>query len=206
MKKLLLVAAIAICGAANAQAEKGSWVISGSTTLGFNNVSSKVKVDGESFDGPKTTSFNVTPAFGYFVANNFAIGLDLAFKSTKNENTDYFNGESFDYDTKDNTVIVMPTGTYYFKSASKVMPYLGAGIGYFSSTTKFSSNLSNDFDAKTTVDGLAWGANGGLVYLVTPSIGIDLGVGYINTSSKEGDVKTITNTFGVNAGFSIFIK
>ena len=206
MKKLLLVASLAICGALSAQAEKGSWVISGSTSLGFNNVSSKVKFNGGSFDGPKTTSFNVTPAFGYFVANNFAIGLDLAFKSTKNENTEFFNGETFNYESKENTVIVMPTGTYYFKSASKVMPYLGAGIGYFSSTNRFSSDLSSDFDSKTTVDGLAWGAKGGLVYLVTPSIGIDLGLGYINTSSKEGDVKTVTNTFGVNAGFSIFIK
>ena len=64
MKKLLLVGAVALFGAMNAQTEKGSWVIGGSTTIGFNSKSSKVKYNGQSVDGPKSTSFNITPSAG----------------------------------------------------------------------------------------------------------------------------------------------
>lgn len=206
MKKLLLVGAVALFGAMNAQTEKGSWVIGGSTTIGFNSTSSKVKYNGQSVDGPKSTSFNIKPSAGYFVANNVAVGLDFGFTSTKNESTEYFLGEQYDYESTFNTFIVMPTATYYFKSASKVMPYLGAGVGYFSNTTKFPASSFNNDETKFTTDGLAWGAKGGIVYLVTPSVGIDLGLAYVNTSNKEGEVKIVTNTFGVNAGFSFFFK
>lgn len=206
MKKLLVLGAIALFGAMNAQAEKGSWVISGSTTLGFNNVNSKVKYNGQSVDGPKSTSFNITPSVGYFVANKIAVGIDFAFTSTKTENTQYFFDQEISFENKSNTIVVLPNATYYFKSASKVMPYLGAGIGYFSNTTKYPSDFTGGGDVKYTVDGLAWGAKGGLVFLITPSVGVDLGLAYINTSNKEEEVKTVTNTFGVNAGFSFFFK
>ncbi|WP_312821996.1 OmpW family outer membrane protein [Epilithonimonas sp.] len=206
MKKLFLVGALALFGAMNAQTEKGSWVISGSTTIGFNNTSSKVKYNGNSVDGPKTTSFNIKPSAGYFVANNIAVGVDLSFTSTKNESTQYFFDQELNFESKSNTVVVMPNATYYFKSASKVMPYLGAGIGYFSNTIKYPSDFSSNEEVKETIDGLAWGAKGGVVFLVTPSIGIDLGLAYVNTSNKENDVKNVTNSFGVNAGFSFFFK
>ncbi len=206
MKKLFLLGALAFCATINAQTEKGSWVVSGSTTIGFNNTSSKIKYGTVSYDGPKVTTFNITPSAGYFVINKLAVGMDVAFTSTKSKNTEYYSGESLNYETNSSTVVVMPTGTYYFKSASKVMPYLGAGIGYFSNTTKFSSDYYSSLDTKTTTDGLAWGAKGGLVLLITPSIGVDLGLSYINTSSKEGEIKNITNSLGANAGFSFFFK
>lgn len=206
MKKLFVLSALALVGLANAQTEKGSWVVSGSTNIGFNNSTNKVKFDGRSVDGPKTTSFNITPSVGYFVANNIAIGVDLSFTAAKTTNTQYIFDQEVSFDTKSNTIIVMPNATYYFKSASKVMPYLGAGIGYFSNTTKYPSDFSTNNEVKFTTDGLAWGAKGGIVFLVTPSVGIDLGLAYVNTSDKEDDVKNVTNTFGVNAGFSFFFK
>ncbi len=55
MKKNLLIGAFALLGfAASAQTEKGSWVVGGSTSIGFNNVSTKVKSDNTTFDGPKS--------------------------------------------------------------------------------------------------------------------------------------------------------
>ncbi len=207
MKKLLLVGAVALFGTVNAQTEKGSWVVGGSTTIGFNSTSSTVKYNGQSTDGPKSTTFSVTPSAGYFVADKIAVGIDVGFKSVKNESTDYIFDQAYTFESKQNTLVIMPTASYYFKSNSKVMPYLGAGIGYFSTTTKFpGSPFSSDGEIKVTTDGLAWGAKGGIVFLLTPSIGIDLGLAYVNTSNKENEVKNVTNSFGVNAGFSFFFK
>ncbi|MEG0762171.1 MAG: porin family protein, partial [Chryseobacterium sp.] len=65
MKKLLLAGAVALFGLSNAQMTKGDWVISGNTGAGFNSMSTKYKAEGESEDGPKVSSFSVSPSVGY---------------------------------------------------------------------------------------------------------------------------------------------
>ncbi len=196
MKKLLVLGAVALFGLSNAQTEKGSWVIGGSTTLGFNNVNTKVKYNGNSVDGPKVSTFNITPSVGYFVANNIAVGLDLGYTSMTTKQTVL----GTEYKTTNSIFKVMPTATYYFKTGdSKLLPYLGAGIGYASNTEKEDNH-------SYTYDGLAWKVKGGITYLVTPQVGIDLGLAYDQFSNKDNNVTTNVNTFGVNAGFSFFFK
>lgn len=203
MKKLFFAGALALFGAMNAQTEKGSWVVSGKTGLGFNSVNTKYKVEGKSYDGPKVSTFSITPSIGYFVIDNLAVGLDLQFVSTKTT----FKNDQFDMnvDTKNSTFTVMPNATYYFATGSSFRPYVGAGVGYGSVT---STELYND--KETTKGGLAWGAKGGFVYLLNSTVGLDLGVGYNSLSTKETvqntEVKTNTGGLGVNLGVSVFFK
>jgi outer membrane protein len=57
---------------------------------------------------------------------------------------------------------------------------------------------------------LAWKVKGGVTYMATQSLGINLGISYDQFSNKETvmntEVKTNIKTFGVNVGFSYFIK
>ncbi|KMQ67265.1 membrane protein [Chryseobacterium sp. FH2] len=206
MKKLLLAGAVALFGLSNAQMSKGDWVISGNTGLGFNTQSSKVKVNGESEDGPKISNFSITPSVGYFVIDGLAVGIDLGF----NSNTLKQDGDK----VTNSTFSVMPTATYYFQTGSKFIPFVGAGIGYASNKTKYSfANSIIDpllFDGDTTTDGLAWKAKAGVTYLATQSLGINLGLGFDQFYTKDTyyntEVKTTTSNFGVNVGFSYFIK
>ena len=194
LKKLLLTFALCAFGIVNAQTEKGSWVIGGSTTLGFNSASSKIKAEGESYDGPKISTFNITPSVGYFAIDKLAIGVDLGYTSI----TTKIDSEK----EKSSLFSVLPTATYYFKSDSKLMPYLGAGVGYGSNKEEF-ENVSY------TTDGLMWKAKGGVAYLITDKVAVDFGVSFNQFSSKEDDFgvdyKTVVNTFGVGAGLSIFL-
>ncbi|MDY3548608.1 outer membrane beta-barrel protein [Riemerella anatipestifer] len=187
MKKLFLVGAVALFGAMNAQTEKGSWVVEGKTNLGFNNVSTKVKYDGKSYDDGKVSTFNISPSVGYFVMDNLALGLELNFLSAKSG------------DETNSTFSLLPNATYYFSTGSQFRPYLGAGVGYASTTSKY-NNLSS------TVDGLAWGVKGGGVYMLNKTAGINIGLGYNQFSTTNNDVTTTVGTFGVNAGFSLFFK
>lgn len=203
MKKLLLAGAVALFGLSNAQMTKGDWVISGNTGFGFNNVTTKVKAEGQSADGPKISTFSLTPSVGYFVIDRLAVGIDLGLTSA----TTKYEG------TKSTTTSfsVMPTATYYFTNDSKFVPYLGAGIGYASVKNKGEVNFMGlSSSDETTTDGLAWKVKGGVTYMATQSLGINLGVSYDQFSNKETymgtDVKTKVNTFGVNVGFSYFIK
>lgn len=203
MKKLLLAGAVALFGLSNAQMTKGDWVVSGNTGFGFNNVTTTVKAGGESADGPKVSTFSITPSVGYFVIDKLAVGIDLGLTSatTKYEGTK----------TTTTSFSVMPTATYYFANDSKFIPFLGAGIGYASVKNKGEMNvLGVSASDETTTDGLAWKVKGGVTYMATQSLGINLGVSYDQFSNKQTimntDVKTNVKTFGVNVGFSYFIK
>jgi len=199
MKKLLLTGAVALFGLSNAQMSKGDWVISGNTGMGFNSVDTKTKVEGQSYDGPKVSTFSVTPSVGYFVIDKLAVGIDLGFTSiTTKEAGDKSTISSFS---------VMPTATYYFANSSKLVPFLGAGIGYASNKTKDTHSGTTD---EYTADGLAWKVKGGVTYMATQSLGINLGVSFDQFSNKDTvmgtEFKNTVNTFGVNVGFSYFIK
>ncbi|MEY8760789.1 OmpW family outer membrane protein [Chryseobacterium tongliaoense] len=203
MKKLLLAGAVALFGLSNAQMTKGDWVISGNTTLGFNNVSTTIKAGGESVDGPKVNTFSATPSVGYFVIDKLAVGIDLGFTTA----TTKFEGLK----ATTTSFSVMPTGTYYFVNDSKFVPFLGAGIGYASVKNKGTGDFMGvPTSNETTTDGLAWKVKGGVTYMATQSLGVNLGVSYDQFSNKKTymntDVKTNVKTFGVNVGFSYFIK
>jgi len=200
MKKLLFTIALCAFGIVNAQTEKGSWVVGGSTTIGFNSVGTKVKADGDSYDGPKVSTFNFTPSVGYFVMDKLAVGLDLGYTSITTKDSD---GEFYEDEKVTNSVFtVLPTATYYFNSGTKIMPYIGAGVGYGSNKTKVDSY-------SYTVDGFTWKAKGGIAYLITDKVAVDLGVSFNQFSNKEEEYgyeyKNIINTFGVGAGLSIFL-
>jgi len=199
MKKILLAGAVALFGLSNAQMTKGDWVFSGNTGLGFNSIDTKTKVEGQTYDGAKVSTFSVTPSVGYFVIDKLAVGIDLGFTNlTTKEDGDKTTISSFS---------VMPTATYYFANSSKLVPFLGAGIGYASNKTKETfAGTSTEY----TADGLAWKVKGGVTYMATQSFGINLGVSFDQFANKETyfatEYKNTVNTFGVNVGFSYFIK
>lgn len=203
MKKLLLASAIALFASVQAQTEKGSWVVSGKTGIGFNSATTKYSAQGHSVDGPEVSTFSVTPSVGYFVIDNLAVGVDLGFTSTK---TTFKNSDlDVNYEDKQQLFSILPNATYYFATATKARPYLGAGIGYGSLTA--SDIFSGD---QTTKGGFLWGVKGGLVYLLNSTVGLDLGVGYNSFTTKQTEsgveLKTTANTLGVNGGITLFFK
>lgn len=150
---------------------------------------------------------------GYFVADNFALGLALEYKSTiTKQDLEIFDpiitgGFTTDYlKTTQSILSIVPNATYFF-SKGKTRPYLGTGLGLASIKNK--SNFTSD-DAFSNTEsnntGLIWTASGGLIFLITPTIGLDLGLGYANYTFKEKDLKTSSGAFGANAGINIFLN
>ncbi|MNK09122.1 hypothetical protein D3C87_270720 [compost metagenome] len=193
MKKIILLLTLAagLNVAANAQTEKGKWLVSGSTNVGFNSVSTKYKANDQSADGPKVNTFNVSPSVGYFVVNNLSIGLGLDYNNTSTK-------EVGDDRMSSSTFTVMPTATYFFTKNTSVKPYLGAGAGFAAYKEKYGSVSQSN-------NGFAWGVEGGLAYFISPKIAVDLGLGYGQVSVKESGVTINANTFGAKVGFSLFL-
>lgn len=207
MKKLFLFTCLAIFGTLTAQTEKGRFVISGETNLGFTSTSVKYTYGRITEEGPKTTSFNISPSVSYFVIDNLAIGLEFDYRtSTTKQQREYYSDYGYDLidlKTTQTTVSVLPTATYYF-SKGKLRPYIEAGIGF--ANTKLKEEASNYGEYESNSDGLVWGAGGGLAYFITNSVSFDFGLGYSEYTYKEEDIKITTGAFGVNVGISVFLK
>lgn len=207
MKKIIAFGTIVLFGLTNAQMTKGDWVVSGNTSVGFNSTNAYTKVNGSKYGETKISAFSVTPSVGYFVADGLAVGIDLGFNNvTTKENSNKTIISSFS---------VMPTAHYYFKTGTKFIPFLGAVIGYATHKIKYDFDGSSIdplllLETETVTDGLAWKVNGGVTYMATKSLGLNLGLGFDQFYTKETysgiDYKTSRNTFGVNLGFSYFIK
>lgn len=180
MKKIILTAIVVLGFTfANAQTEKGKWLVSGSTSLSFGSSNTTFKADnGQTEDGPKTSSFNVKPAVGYFVAENFTIGLAADFSSDTTKD----DGDK----STTSSVSIIPQVGYYF-GKSKVKPFLNAGLGFASVSTS---------DSDISPSGTAWGINGGVAYFVSKSVSFDFSVGYQSVSLKI-DETIVSPSFNV---------
>ena len=186
MKKLLFAAiAVFTFGAANAQEggtggfSKGNIFVSGG--LGFNSTK-----EGDF----KTSSVEFSPAVGYFVSDNIAIGARLGIASGKEDNgiaenkASSFGAEVF--------------GRYFWTPASQFSLFgeLAVGMG----STKFEPEVGPEEKSQT------FGVNAGVGvnYFISNQFAIEAGwagLGY-NTDDNGGDGAEETNSFGLNIDLS----
>jgi outer membrane protein len=222
MKKLSLLAMLSFFSIASAQTEKGTFLINGTTNLNFVSNTLKAKSSNETYNILKTKTLDLSPGASYFVLDNFAIGLNLGIKRNVNDeskklihdlNFTFNNDLAYLVDSKsiETTFTAIPNATYFF-SKGKIKPFVNAGLGY--SRTQFEKNtlfenlqekLFSIEKIKTKSNGLIWEASGGVLFLISPSIGFDVSLGYANYSYKNQGVKYISSAFGANAGINIFL-
>lgn len=207
MKKLLLLAMLVFAGTANAQTEntpteKGNWIIGGATNLKFMSTKPVSKQNGVSEDGQKTSNFTLTPTFGYFVIDNLSVGMDLELSVQKSK--EYTGYEGLE-DIKSTIFSVLPSATYYFATDSKALPYIGAGAGYAVAKNKI-GNIGNE-----PTNFFVWKIKGGMSYMITKELAVDLGLSYNQLSTKFNypngiNQKVLIKNFGANIGFNIFLN
>lgn len=190
----------------SAQTEKGSWLVGGGTGIGFNHQKAKYKFDGFKSDGPKISNFGLGVTGSYFIADNWALGADVDF----NTNTTKTKYEGYGTDKYTvSTFSIMPTIAYFFETPGGALPYLGAGVGFSSTSNKYDGD-------KETHDGFAWKGKGGIMFPLFPSLYVDLGLNYGQAYSKidvdggfedkSNKIKVNQDTFGVNLGLIFSIK
>lgn len=194
MKKLFFVASLSLAFMSlSAQTEKGNWYFGGDTSLGFASTNAQAESDGKTVGDKYTVSkLSFKPSANYFVIDNLSVGLGILFESTTEK-------DGSDSDTTSTTAI-LPTGTYFFKTESSVVPYVGVGAGLMS--------VSSGDQDEDKYSGFAFGANGGLAYFVNNSVSVNLGLTYLNSSlknKKESKNVIKSGAFGVSVGFGIFL-
>lgn len=182
MKKLLLTltAVSAIAFASHAQTEQGRTIVGGQ--LGLNTSSVKDSDD-------KSTNFSIAPEVGYFVSDNFALGLGVGYSWAKQESTD-----------SEHTLgafTVAPFGRYYKGEGNvKFFGQLSVPMAW--------GTLKSDGDKTGTTANYGVELAPGIAYFPTNKLAIEFKVRglYYNNGSVKDEIdggKVTTNSFGLNA-------
>jgi len=115
MKKLIVMAAVALSLNAEAQTDKGDWMVGGNICFRTNK---------------NNSNFSFSPNAGYFFARNFVAGANL---QTDFEKTG---------DIKSSTVGLGPFARYYFGEGA-FKPFAVTEFNYLLLSTKYNGNKTN---------------------------------------------------------------
>ena len=171
-------------------------------SLGFTSIKHKSDADGyEEPEADKFTSFNLMPRVGFFLVDNFALGLDFSYTSLS-----YKDGTDDDKSSI-STFGAGPFIRYYFP-VEKVSPFVEGDLIFGSSKSKWEPSGGETNESKTGL--FAWGAGLGVAFPLGDVAALDLLVGYNSYSQKdkednENNNRTVMGTFGVKFGFLIFL-
>ena len=84
-----LILALGVGLIANAQTEKGTFLVGARTILNAGVVEHSVVINNVTSLSERITRFSLTPSAGYFVKNNLALGVELDISLSKTKDYDY---------------------------------------------------------------------------------------------------------------------
>ena len=188
MKKLLLMAAVAVFGLSNVNAQDENTTggfaqgdVYASGTVGFNSTSQ---------DEAKSNNLSFSPAVGYFISENIALEFNLLVGSSKQE-----FGSAEDKQSQFGAGL---GATYFFTPSDQFSFTLGAGVSYVNS--KSEPNGGTETKNDTFAIAVAPGVN----YFVSDCIALRASIGALSYASSKADFDgaEAVNSFGLNLDLS----
>jgi|JI9StandDraft_1071089.scaffolds.fasta_scaffold179892_2 hypothetical protein len=161
---------------ASAQTEKGSMITGTNVGISYTSQDSL-----HSFD------MNFNPNFGYFVANNFMMGMSVGIGITSDNKAKKLKNRLFI-----NTSFA-PFVRYYFLK-EKWRPFLYARFGYFGTTLISNGNTSSS-------DGLTGEGGVGINYFFNKNAAFEATLGYRGTRTTG---QSLNSRFGLGLGVQLF--
>lgn len=188
MKKILLSAiAVMAFGFANAQESTG--------TVGFKQgdifATGSIGYGSEKTGDFKTNQFNFSPKAGFFVTDNIAIGVQLGYTSSTEEQP----GEG---DVNSNTFEVGAFGRYYFTPARNFSFFGQLSLGYATQKTD-----QDGVPGESKSNGVNVGLAPGISYFVSEHIALEATFGLLGYNTVKPDVDGAESTDSFNIGANL---
>lgn len=155
------------CTVVRAQTEKGKFLLGGGSTLSFNTSNAKWEGDDESY---KSSNIDFAPRFGYFIADNLAVGLELPVWHYWSDND------------KSTSIYCGPFLKYYF-GQNRFRPYLSGATEFGKDKSEYT--YSDGDVSESTVRSFRYSVGGGLGLFISEHTAIDLGIVYIHEDSRD---------------------
>ncbi|RYY19079.1 MAG: hypothetical protein EOO36_06635 [Cytophagaceae bacterium] len=197
MKHIFLTAAL-VGSAWVAQAQKSSFYVGGQA--GFNSTTTTVDNNGISATTSKLNNYSFSPEVGTFLTNQVQLGVGFTFSGSKQE-TPYTVGASA------STSINRYGGTVYsryFFGEGNFRPFVGVNVSVLpGNSTVESGGVVGTTTKYSTLD-LGANLNAGFGYGLTKRLAVvgsfgTFGFQRSTSNQKDGNIKTTTNNFGLNA-------
>jgi outer membrane protein W len=193
MKKIILsAAALLVFGFANAQDKAES-----NGGKGFSNgdvfVTGSVGYSSETTGDVKSNSFTVSPAVGFFVTENIAIGGMIGYESSTGDQD--ISGEGDFFEVKTNTFSIGAFGRYYATPASDFSFFGELGLAYATSKSE-----ASDLDIESKANGFGVAVSPGVSYFISSNFALEATIGALSYSSMKPDFDgaEATNNFDLN--------
>jgi hypothetical protein len=152
---------------------------------------------------PQNTQWNVAPSIGYFLFDNFTLGIGLDYTSSSETRQGLPK-------TKDDDLLFGPFARYYFPFADKAL-FLQGNFGFGTS----SDNLNvNGVDQNINTNIFAVGAGPGFTIFSNDGIGLEALVKYnyakstfdIDLNGVKTSTTTKTNQIALSLGLQIYFS
>ncbi|MEB0263148.1 MULTISPECIES: hypothetical protein [unclassified Mucilaginibacter] len=181
MKKLLLTAitSIFIFGAAQAQIGKGHKFIGGSFNFSYDEDGTSQNYNFDSgvtrYSNYKTTNFNISPEFGFFIGDKWTIGIQPGYSRVSGTETSNFYSattpaSNYSYTSKYHTDILgLAVNLRYYCMINEK-------LGFYPQMGVSTSHLANDFSNGH----FAAYAGPNVVFFPSSKVGLNMGFGNIS--------------------------
>lgn len=187
MKKTLLILGVMAIGV-SAFAQQGSKWLGGA--LSFNS--------DEDAAGLKSSGFSISPRFGYYLNDKWAIGIGLGYSTSSVEN-------SATSETTTSGIGIVPFIRCNCVEAGKFVFFGQAELGYTSYESEFTTQVGPaNVSTKTDYSATGLSINPGVAYNINESFAVELIMPNIfDYYSYSGDRDGSGMSFAFNSGYSI---
>jgi outer membrane protein len=186
MKKLLLVGALALFAAVNAQETSTEGFAKGSTFI-----TGAVGFSSTSTGDVKENQFTVSPSVGYFVTPNIALGARVGFDNATND-----NGVT---KAELNTFTAGVFGRYYWMPASRFSIFAELGADYVN--VSYDNGVAGS--SKSKANGFAAELAPGISYFLSSNFALEAKVGVLGYGSVKPDYAGAESTDNFNVGVNL---
>ncbi|TNE59523.1 MAG: hypothetical protein EP344_08455 [Bacteroidetes bacterium] len=180
--------------------ERGNFLVG--SAIGFSSNTSTISQSSGQGEGPESFQWNIAPHVGYFLFENFAlgVGLDYTFSREKQPNEDK---------NDDSDLLFGPFARYYLPFGGDKAVFLEGNFGFGTS----SDDLIIEGEPQSiSTDIIAFGAGPGFTIFSNDAIGIETLFKYnyarsrFNTteSGVTTETTTKTNQFAVSLGIHVY--
>lgn len=175
---------------AQAQTEKGRWLVGATGTASFD-------LNDDAF---KQTIVLLSPAAGYFVANNVAIGAAAPLVYARSKSSGDFLSQAASFG-------LSPFVRAYLGKSATVKPYLHGQVGVTGTSSK-SSGFGRDGSESSS--SFLYGGAAGLAFFLNEHSSFDVNLAYTGGSSQGNNsglllAGTYPKTLTLNVGFQLFL-
>lgn len=164
-----------------AQTTQGRLIIGGETQLNFNSKESEVKSNGSPEDLGNTTRIGLSPKVGYFIADGFAVGIEVPLESISYPNQS--NTSNF-YLKKEKSFAVTPFIRGYI-GQNNIKPFLEFKAG-FGKRTQYAKGPWEDVELN--INTFQYAFSGGMAVFLNKYVAVEFGFGYSQITSKYEEI------------------